>query len=78
MKLIKNKIKETCQASLGTGNKLDDSIKFGFEWLLKYIVLKYDELKTRVDYDVKMQKNKESKIKLEKQEKIKQSREADR
>lgn len=69
---------ETCQASLGTGNKLDDSIKFGFEWLLKYIVLKYDELKTRVDYDVKMQKNKESKIKLEKQEKIKQSREADR
>jgi hypothetical protein len=46
--------------------------------LLKYIVLKYDELKTRVDYDVKMQRNKESKIKLEKQEKIKQSRETDR
>jgi hypothetical protein len=73
-----NSRKEICQASLGTGNKLDESIKSGFDWLLKYIIFKYDELKTRIDYDVQLQKNRESKIKQEKQEKIKHSREADK
>ncbi len=39
--------------------------------------MKFDELKSRIDYDVQLQKSRESKIKMEKFDKIKQRRAAD-
>ena len=57
---------------------MDQSLKIGFDWLYKYIDLKYEELKTRIQYDVDLQKSKESMIKKEKFDRVKQRREMEK
>ena len=66
---------ETCTAINGVGGKIDESLKAGFDWLLRYIVSKKEEIKTRVDYDIGLQRGMESRMKSEKFEKIRQRRE---
>jgi hypothetical protein len=57
----------------GIGAKLDESLKIGFDWLMKHITFHYDELKTRIDFDVEAQKLEESRIRKEKTDRIKRN-----
>lgn len=64
---------ETCTALKGTGSRLDESLKIGFEWLIKHITFHYDELRTRIEFDVERQKFDESRIRKEKTDRIKKN-----
>lgn len=68
---------ESSTANSGTGAKIDEALKTGFDWLIKYILHKQEELKIRIDYDVGLQRGRESRIKSEKFDKIKERREAE-
>lgn len=69
---------ETCAAVTGVGNKIDKSLKIGFDWLIKHISTQYDELKTRIDYDTEIQRKHEARIKREKFERVRQKRELEK
>lgn len=64
--------KELC---CGNTNKVDTSIKIGFEWLMKYIEMDYMRLRQRTENDLKAQKLEEAKRNKEKAERIRQRRE---
>ena len=64
-------------ATTGFGNRMDESLEMGFDWLMRHILANLNELKTRVDYDVQMQRGKESRAKRERSEKVRQKRETD-
>ena len=57
---------------------MDPSLKIGFDWLIKHINVNMDELKTRVDYDSEVQRNRELRLKKEKYERVKQKRELEK
>lgn len=65
---------EPCTAISGVGNKQDESLKAGFDWLLKYITIKQEELSSRIEYDVAMQRGRETKSKSERFDRFKQKR----
>ncbi len=66
---------ESCTVSDGVGSKMDEAFRAGFDWLIKHIVMKRGELKTRVDVDVCLQRGREMKITSEKFDKIRERRE---
>lgn len=68
---------EMCSASSGVGSNADEAMKVGFDWLIKYISHEYEGLKLRIDHDVSLQRGRESKIKSEKYDRIKQQRQMD-
>lgn len=69
---------EPCIAVQGVASKMDQSLKAGFDWLIKHIQVNMDELKTRVDYDSEIQRNKELRLRREKYERVKQKRELEK
>lgn len=69
---------ESSTANSGTGAKIDEALKTGFDWLIKYILHKQEELKIRIDHDVGLQRGRESRIKSEKFDKIRERREAEK
>ena len=68
---------ETCTANAGVGAKADEAMKAGFEWLLKFIVTRQEEFKTRIDHDVSLQRGRESRIKSEKYDRLKTKRDTE-
>jgi len=69
---------ESCTVAEGVGSKMDEAFRAGFDWLVKYIVLRQEELKTRIDFDVGMQRGRESRITSEKYDKIRERRELEK
>jgi hypothetical protein len=63
-------LKETC---IGL-NHDNGPIRQGFDWLIKHIEYNYENLKSRIEEDVKKQKSREEKEKKEKADKVKQQR----
>ena len=55
---------------------MDESIKTGFDWLIKHIENEYEKLKERVDKESEEQKSQESKEKQEKLQRVKERRDA--
>jgi len=46
--------------------KIEDSVNKGLTWLIKYILSNQDEIRTKIDYDTKIQRSEESKRRKEK------------
>lgn len=59
----------------GKNSKIDDSIRHGFDWLIKTIYENYDTLHRRVEVDVKKRNEAEQKAKRERQERVQRLRE---
>ncbi|CAF1006009.1 unnamed protein product [Adineta ricciae] len=70
---------ELCTAAAlsrnGKNPKMDETIRHGFDWLIKTIYESYDTLHRRVEADVQKRKEKEQKEKRERMERIKKLRE---
>lgn len=66
---------EPCSAILGTGKKLDKSIKKGLHWLLETIGKDYDALNIRVLKETTEQRAQEAQDKQERAERVRQIRE---
>ncbi|XP_043928092.1 ADP-ribosylation factor-like protein 13B isoform X2 [Protopterus annectens] len=66
---------EPCSAILGTGKKLDKSIKKGLNWLLGTIGKDYDAINSRVVKDTTEQRAQEEQEKQERAERVRQIRE---
>jgi ADP-ribosylation factor-like protein 13B len=64
---------EMCSAFSGSmsSSQMDPALKLGFEWLISAASTHFDEMKTRVEYDVEQQRNEESRTRREKQARIK-------
>lgn len=54
---------------------MDESIRHGFDWLIKTIYEHFDTLNSRVEHDVQKRNEIEQKEKRERQERIKKLRE---
>ena len=54
---------------------MDETIRHGFDWLIKTIFESYDKLHRRVEADVQKRKENEQKEKRERMERIKKLRE---
>lgn len=65
---------ESCAALKGSGKNADAPLKVGFDWLMKHLVVNYEELKTRIDQDVQVQKGEESRIRRDKSDRVRKSR----
>lgn len=59
----------------GKNSKIDESIRHGFDWLIKTIYENYDTLNRRVESDVKIRNEAEQKAKRERQERVQKLRE---
>lgn len=59
----------------GKNSKIDESIRHGFDWLIKTVYENYDTLHKRVDDDVKKRSAAEQKAKRERQERVQKLRE---
>jgi len=72
-------IKESCTAKSmnhnGKNSKIDESIRHGFDWLIKTIYENYDTLNKRVKEDVEKRNEAEQKAKRERQERVQKMRE---
>lgn len=66
-----------CIANSGIGKKLDASLKMGFDWLIKYIGVHFEELRERIDEDVTKQRANESLLRREKSDRLRNSRRHD-
>lgn len=63
-----------CIANSGTGKRMDASLKTGFDWLVKYIGIHFEELNSRIEEDVKRQRHAESLIRREKSDRVRSNR----
>lgn len=69
---------ESCSATDYQGSiKLDPNIKKGYEWLINYIIRNYETLNKRVQKDVNEQIAMESRLRLEKIEKLRSLKDAE-
>jgi hypothetical protein len=59
----------------GKNSKIDESIRHGFDWLIKTIYEHYEILNRRVEEDVKKRSEAEQKAKRERQERVQKIRE---
>ncbi len=59
----------------GKTSKIDESIRHGFDWLIKTVYEHYETLNQRVEEDVKNRNEAEQKAKRERQERVKKIRE---
>ncbi len=59
----------------GKTSKVDESIRHGFDWLIKTVYENYDTLNKRVEQDVKIRNETEQQAKRERQERVKKLRE---
>jgi hypothetical protein len=59
----------------GKNSKIDESIRHGFDWLIKTIYEHYEILNKRVEDDVKKRNETEQKAKRERQERVQKLRE---
>ncbi|CAF0775753.1 unnamed protein product [Didymodactylos carnosus] len=67
---------ELCTArSLAQGKKMDESVKHGFDWLIKTIYDRYEDLHRRVGIDVQKRQENEEKEKKERAERVQKIRE---
>ena len=64
---------EMCSAlhSNMNGSQLDRALKLGFDWLLNAALTHFDEMKTRIEFDVERQRMDETRTRREKQARIK-------
>jgi len=69
---------ELCIANSGVGKKMDQSLKTGFDWLVKYIGIHFEELQSRIEEDVKKQRHAESLVRREKSDRLRSTRKDDR
>ena len=71
--------KELCTAKSmshsGKHSKIDESIRNGFDWLIKTVYENYDGLHKRVEFDVKKRNETEQKAKRERAERVRKERE---
>ena len=59
----------------GKNSKIDESIRHGFDWLIKTVYEHYETLHKRVDEDVRKRNEAEQKAKRERQERVQKLRE---
>ncbi|CAF3439638.1 unnamed protein product [Rotaria sp. Silwood1] len=59
----------------GKHSKIDDSIRHGFDWLIKTVYDNYDSLHRRVEQDVERRNEAEQQAKRERQERVQKQRE---
>lgn len=71
-------IKEPCVAKSGAGKQIDPSLKTGFDWLIKYIGMHFEELMSRIEEDVKRQRHNEMLLRREKSDRVRANRRDDR
>lgn len=57
---------------------MDQSLKTGFDWLVKYIGIHFEELQSRIEEDVKKQRHAESLVRREKSDRLRSTRKDDR
>lgn len=66
---------EPCSAILGSGKKIDKSIKKGLYWLLNIIARDFDILNERIQKDTREQRDLEEQEKRERAERVRKLRE---
>ncbi|CAF0828943.1 unnamed protein product [Rotaria sordida] len=70
---------ELCTATAlnrsGKNSKIDETIRHGFDWLIKVVYENYDTLHKRVEQDVKKRNEAEQKARRERQERVQKQRE---
>ena len=59
----------------GKNSKIDDSIRHGFDWLIKTVYENYGSLNKRVEEDVRQRKEAEEIAKRERKERVQKMRE---
>jgi hypothetical protein len=59
----------------GKNAKIDESIRHGFDWLIKTVYENYDVLHKRVEHDSQKRNEVEQKAKRERQERVQKLRE---
>ena len=68
---------EMCSASAGVGSRADAAMRAGLDWLVRAIGNEFEGLKLRIDHDVSLQRGRETRIKSEKYERVKQQKQTD-
>ena len=59
----------------GKNSKMDESIRHGFDWLIKTVYEHFDTLNKRVENDVRKRNETEEKAKRERKERVQKLRE---
>lgn len=65
---------ETCVALNAINSKINQSLRIGFDWLFKDIMVNYDKLKERVEDDADRQRSEEMRIKRERSDRLRGQR----